>query len=172
MKIAVVPGSFDPMTLGHRYIVERALKMFDRVTVALMINPDKQYTFTTEERLEIARLTLSGLDRVSVVYSDGYLADFCAEIGACAIVKGIRNSRDLKYENKMEKFNTSRNPDAVTVYLPAADRLKSVSSTKVRAALDAGLRTEKGPGKYMAPDAVAYINSLGKKSDGAVKNAN
>ena len=74
MSIAIVPGSFDPMTVGHRDLIERAAKLFDRVVVAIMINPDKKGRFSFAERKKIAELTLSGMSGVTVITADGYLA--------------------------------------------------------------------------------------------------
>ena len=119
MKTAIIPGSFDPMTLGHRDVVERALKLFDRVIVAIMVNPDKKGRFTFAQRKKIAELTLSDLPEVTVLTADGYLADLAAALKAVAIVKGVRNTEDFEYEQDMAVFNHDRNPVTETVYLPA-----------------------------------------------------
>ena len=141
MRIALIPGSFDPITLGHVNIIERAAKMFDKVVVAVMINDSakyheglssKQYMFSMGERLEIARLSVSHIENVEVIASAGLLIDLFDEINATAIVKGVRNSADLEYEMIHAKWNKAHNNRAETLFLPADESLTSVSSTKVR----------------------------------------
>ena len=156
MRIAVVPGSFDPMTLGHRNLIERSLTIFDLVIVAIFANKDKVCTFSFEQRAEIARITLKDLERVKVVVGKGYLADFAKEVGACAIVKGIRNSVDLQYENSMAFFNLERNPNAQTVYLPSIPDFKRVSSTMARKRLEYGGSLE----GLMQQDAAEYAKKV------------
>ena len=138
MKIAIVPGSFDPMTLGHINIIERASSLFDKVYVAVMINDKKKYMFSMEQRTEIARLSLSHLENVEVIYDDGMLADLAMRLGACAIVKGIRDDKDYLYEFEMAQYNYKRNPNAQTVFLPCDEGARDISSTVVRARLDKG----------------------------------
>ena len=131
-RIAVVPGSFDPITNGHIDVIRRATELYDKVFVAVMINDQKKYKFTLEEREAIARAALEGLERVEVISSRGWLWELAKDIGACAIVKGYRNESDLEYEQKMAEFNKEHNPDAETVLLKASDGLETLSSTVVR----------------------------------------
>lgn len=131
-RIAVVPGSFDPITNGHIDVICRATELYDKVFVAVMINDQKNYRFTLEEREAIARAALEGLERVEVISSRGWLWELAKDLGACAIVKGYRNETDLEYEQKMAEFNKSHNPDAETVLLKASDGLETLSSTVVR----------------------------------------
>lgn len=138
MKIAIVPGSFDPMTVGHVDIVERAANMFDQVVVAVMINRDKTYRFSMDQRQEMAALSCAHVPNVKVISDEGMLADLAARLGACAIVKGIRDEKDLVYEQKMAQYNKERNPAAETVFLTCDPRYSSVSSTAVREALAEG----------------------------------
>ena len=147
MRIALVPGSFDPLTLGHVNIIERAAKMFDKVVVAVMINDSakydktlssKQYMFTMEDRLEIARLSVSHIENVEVIARTGMLIDLFDELSATAIVKGIRNSADLEYEMIHAKWNKAHNDRAETLFLPADESLTSVSSTEVRRIIEEG----------------------------------
>ena len=141
MRIALIPGSFDPITLGHVNIIERAAKMFDKVVVAVMINDSakyheelssKQYMFTMEERLEIARLSVSHIENVEVIARTGMLIDLFDEIEATAIVKGVRSSADLEYEMIHAKWNKAHNDRAETLFLPADESLTAVSSTLIR----------------------------------------
>lgn len=131
-RIAIVPGSFDPMTNGHIDVIRRATELYDKVFVAVMINDQKKYRFTLEEREAIARVALEGIERVEVISSRGWLWELARDLGACAIVKGYRNEADLEYEQKMAEFNKAHNPDAETVLLKASDGLEDLSSTVVR----------------------------------------
>lgn len=131
-RIAVVPGSFDPITNGHIDVIRRATELYDKVFVAVMINDQKKYRFTLEEREAIARAALEGIERVEVISSRGWLWELARDLGACAIVKGYRNEADLEYEQKMAEFNKAHNPDAETVLLKASDGLEDLSSTVVR----------------------------------------
>ena len=138
MKIAVVPGSFDPMTVGHVNIIERAALLFDKVYVAVMINDAKNYMFTPEQRTEIARLSLEHIPNVEVIFDSGMLASLAERLGACAIVKGIRDDKDYHYEFEMAQYNRQMNPKAQTVFLPCDEGAREISSTVVRARLVAG----------------------------------
>ena len=152
MSIALIPGSFDPMTLGHLDIVKRALTLYDEVVVAVMVNDQKTYTYSLAERAEIARLTVRELPRVRVVASEGLLIDLFDALGADVIVKGVRNERDRAYEHEMAEWNIAHNPRAKTVFLQAADDYEAVSSSEVRAQLKAG----KTPTELVAPAVIAY----------------
>ncbi len=124
MRLALIPGSFDPMTLGHLDLVRRSMKLFDAVAVACMRNPDKKYLFTDEERMNIALLTVAGIPGVTVLSSDGYTADLAAAAGACALVKGIRSDADLRDEYAQYEFNSQRCPGIETVLLPASPHVR------------------------------------------------
>jgi len=141
MKIALIPGSYDPITLGHVNIIERASKMFDKVYVAVMNNDSskysavlssKTYTFTVEERLIMVEHATEHIENVEAISSSGMLIDLFDELGATAIVKGIRNEKDLEYEMIHAKWNKEHNDRAETLFLPADEKLCSVSSTAVR----------------------------------------
>ena len=132
MKIAIVPGSFDPITKGHINIVERAAELYDKVYLAVMINSEKNYMFTLEERERIAEAAVKNLERVEVISSAGYLWMLARDLGACAIVKGVRNEIDREYELKMAEYNSEHYPDAKTVLLDTDEALAQVSSTAVR----------------------------------------
>ena len=158
MRTAIIPGSFDPMTLGHRDVVERSLKLFDRVIVAIMINPDKKGRFTFAERKKIAELTLADFPQVTVLTADGYLADLASALKAVAIVKGVRNVEDFEYEQDMAVFNHNRNPVTETIYLPAYGDVADISSTLARNLIESGEMLE----GILAAEAIEYIESLGK----------
>ncbi len=138
MKIAVVPGSFDPMTVGHINIIERASKLFDKVFVAVMINNSKSYMFSSKQRTDIARLSCAHISNVEVIFDDGMLWELAMRLDACAIVKGIRDQRDYLYEFEMAQFNTAKNPNVQTVFLPCDEGAREISSTAVRARIEMG----------------------------------
>lgn len=158
MRTAIIPGSFDPMTLGHKDIVRRALKLFDRVIVAIMINPAKSGRFSFAERKRIAELTLSEFPEVTVITADGYLADLAAALKAVAIVKGVRNTEDFEYEQDMAVFNHERNPVTETVYLPAYGDNIEISSTLARGLID----DKEALSTMLSPEAITFIESLNK----------
>ena len=164
MRIALIPGSFDPITLGHVNIIERTAKMFDKVYVAVMINDSakydstlssKQYMFTMEDRLEIARLSVSHIENVEVIARTGMLIDLFDELSATAIVKGIRNSADLEYEMIHAKWNKAHNDSAETLFLSADDSLVSVSSTLIREHIANG--DFESLSKVMSPSALEFL---------------
>ena len=139
--VALIPGSYDPMTLGHVNIIERAARLADKVYVAVMNNDSakhssvlnsKTYMFSMEKRVELAKLSLSHIENVEVVSSCGMLIDLFDELSADVIIKGIRTSADLEYEMIHAKWNKEHNPRLETLFLPADDSLASVSSTLVR----------------------------------------
>ncbi len=130
--VAIVPGSFDPITYGHIDIIKRAAAMYDKVYVAVMINDQKKYLFDIEEREQIALLAVQGMENVSVISSSGMLWKLAEDLGANALVKGYRNSTDYEYEQKMAEFNENHNPRAKTVLLKADEHLTDISSTAVR----------------------------------------
>lgn len=134
MRIAVCPGSFDPITLGHLDIINRAAKLFDEVIVLVSINPAKRNScsFTTEERLRMIEKTIAGMENVRVDSSDGLLADYLREKGACAIVKGLRAVSDFEYEFQMSLANKRLNPEAETIFFTAAAEYMYLSSSIVK----------------------------------------
>ena len=131
-RIALVPGSFDPITNGHVSIVDIAASEYDTVYVAVMVNASKEYMFSLEERTEIAKACFKGRDNICVISSDGWLWQLANELGACAIVKGYRNDRDLEYEREMATFNDSHCTSAKTVLIKAREDMTDLCSTSVR----------------------------------------
>lgn len=132
MKIAVYPGSFDPITLGHLDIIERASQIFDRVLVAVSINPGKQPLFTMHERAEMIARECAYLSNVVVCSFEGLLSDFVREQGAQAIVRGLRAISDFEYEFQMALMNRKLNPSAETVFLVAKPEYSFLSSSIVK----------------------------------------
>lgn len=140
-RIAIVPGSFDPITNGHMDIIRRAAAQFDEVYVAVMVNPLKKYMFSLEQRKQIAAAAVREVSGVSVIASEGMLWMLAKELGACAIVKGYRNEADWNYEMEMAAYNRAKYPDAETVLLQANEQVSFVSSTLVREKLLRGEET-------------------------------
>ena len=110
MRIGICPGSFDPVTLGHMDIISRACKIFDKVIVAVPVNPDKRASFTVEERMEMLRTVTADMENVEVDCVRGLLADYASEKHAAAIVKGLRAISDFEYEFQMALTNKKLNP--------------------------------------------------------------
>ena len=138
MSLAILPGSFDPMTLGHLDVVEQALKQYDEVVVAVMVNAQKQTTFDMETRVAIAERTVEHLERVRVISDTGMLIDLFDRLGADAVCKGYRNQTDYDYEMKMADWNAQHNPRFRTVLYPAREERQTLSSTLVRGELAEG----------------------------------
>lgn len=132
MKTCVFAGSFDPPTTGHLDIVEKALKIFDGVTVALMINPAKNCLFTVEERLEMLRLLFGGDGRVKVVSFSGAAVDLLEKENTPFYVRGVRDAIDFEYENRDAFASKKLKDDMVTLYFPAEQEELHVSSSLVR----------------------------------------
>lgn len=135
-KNAIIPGSFDPITLGHYDLIERASKIFEKVIVAVMINGEKKFAFTPDERFTFAKEAIKDLKNVEVIYSEGMLCELCNEYDA-VIVKGVRNTTDFDYEYNLSLINRSAG-DVETLLLPASPETSFVSSTMVREFLRLG----------------------------------
>jgi len=132
MKIAVCPGSFDPITKGHLDIIRRAATLFDRVVVLAAINPSKHYSFSIEERCEMIRLCTKDLSNVDVDVAEGLLVDNVRRLGACAIVKGLRAVSDFEYEFQQALVNKKLYPEADTVFLTTSPENMFLSSSIVK----------------------------------------
>lgn len=132
MKIAVCPGSFDPVTVGHVDIITRASKMFDHVIVAVLCNSSKQPTFTIDERIDLLKTALSDIKNIEISSFDGLLADFAKEKNATAIVKGLRAVSDFEYEFQMSLINKSLNPNLETIFLTTSAENMYLSSSVVK----------------------------------------
>ena len=132
MKIAVCPGSFDPVTLGHIDIIRRAARMFDRVVVVVMTNVSKQPLFTKEERMELIRRATADIPNVEVDWNDGLLAEYMRQKNADVIIKGLRALSDFEYEFQMALTNRQLNPDVETAFLTTTAEHMYLSSSLVK----------------------------------------
>lgn len=136
MRTAVIPGSFDPVTLGHIDLIRRAALMFDRVVAVAMINEDKQYSLMREQRLALLEQAVKDIPNAEADFWDGMLWEYVRDRGACVVVKGVRNDADLQFEIEMADYNRARG--AETVLLTATPEYRNVSSTEVRHRLETG----------------------------------
>ncbi|MBR6646798.1 MAG: pantetheine-phosphate adenylyltransferase [Clostridia bacterium] len=132
-RVAVCPGSFDPVTLGHLDIITRASKLFDKVIVLISRNAGKsQASFTATERMLMIQSAIKGLDNVVIVILDGLLADYVRDVGAIAIVKGLRAVSDFEYEFQMALANKKLYSGAETVFLTTSAENMYLSSSVVK----------------------------------------
>ena len=131
-RIAVVPGSFDPVTVGHLDIIHRASAMFDKVIVAVMVNASKSPVFTSEERVDMLMRSVADIPKVTDEPFGGLLADFVRQKNACAIVKGLRAVSDFEYEFQMALINKKLNEDLETVFFTANAENMYLSSSVVK----------------------------------------
>ena len=154
-RIAILPGSYDPMTRGHVALAARAAKLFDRVVIAVMQNSEKQYLFSMAQRLALARVSVSHIPNCKVISDDGMLIDLYRRLGASCVVKGIRNEVDYRYESVQAEWNQAHLPEFETVYLPSDDGLAWISSTEVRKRL----ASEETVESLLMPEAVCLMHS-------------
>lgn len=132
MKIAVCPGSFDPITHGHMDIIRRAAGIFDKVIVVVMSNSSKSPMFSIEQRVDFIRRATAGIENVDVDYYDGLLADYARQKNAAVIVKGLRALSDFEYEFQMALTNRKLNPDTETTFLTTNAEYMYLSSSLVK----------------------------------------
>ena len=132
MKIAIYPGSFDPVTSGHLNIIRRAANIFDKLIVCVMVNSGKKPMFTLEERVDMIRRVTEDIHNVEVDSSDGLLAEYAKEKGSCVIVKGLRAGSDFENEFQMALINHKINPSLDTMFLTAEHQHMYLSSSVVK----------------------------------------
>jgi pantetheine-phosphate adenylyltransferase len=137
-KVAVYPGSFDPITNGHVNLAERALQVFDKLIIAVAYNPNKISLFTVEERLEMIRIALKNEPRLMVASFDGLLVDFVAQQGASVIVRGLRALSDFEYEFQMTLMNRKLNRKIDTMFLMTGYKWFYTSSKIIKEAASLG----------------------------------
>jgi pantetheine-phosphate adenylyltransferase len=148
-RVAVYPGSFDPITNGHVDIIERGARLFDRIIVAVLVNSDKRPLFSVEERVESAREVFRAEPKVEVDAFEGLLIDFARQKQASVIVRGLRAVSDFEYEFQMALMNRRLAPDIETVFMMPAEAYTYISSRLVREVFALG-----GAVQGLVPDAV------------------
>lgn len=153
MSLAILPGSYDPMTLGHLEIVKRVCAQYDEVVVAVMVNPKKKTMFDMNTRVQIAERTVAELPNVRVIADTGMLIDLYDRLHADAVCKGWRNETDYAYEKEMAEWNAAHNPRFRTELIRSEGEFANLSSTEVRECLSRGER----PDGLVHPDAMELI---------------
>lgn len=152
----ILPGSYDPVTLGHLDVIRRAAEKYDEVYAVLFVNPKKKYTFSLDDRMRMLMLATDELDNVLVSYSDGLVVDYMREHGIDKIVKGYRNDTDLEYERPQAEFNLKFG-GYETEYMRCSDGLEQVSSTLARQMLREGQSLS----GILPESVIEYIKSRG-----------
>lgn len=137
-KIAVFPGSFDPITVGHEALVRRALPLFDEVVVAIGVNSQKKYLFPLETRLESLKRVFEGEPKVKVDKFEKLTAHYCKKIGAKYLLRGLRNAGDFDYEKTISQLNGIVGDGLETVFLISSPEVSHISSTIVREIIKGG----------------------------------
>ena len=162
-RTAILPGSFDPLTNGHVDLIQRAGRLFDRVVVAVLLNPDKQSLFTAEERVAMIGevcIRMPESDRIVVDSFKGLLVQFAKDQGACAIVRGLRSGVDLDYERPMASMNAHLAPGIDTVFLAASDQYAHISSRLIREVASHGASVEHLVPPLIASRLTAHLAAL------------
>lgn len=148
MQRALFPGSFDPLTLGHVDVVERALPFFDEIVIATGINTDKSYMFSVEQRMDFIKKTFAHQKKIKVTSYEGLTVDFCKKIKACAIVRGLRNPADFEFEKTVAQINRKLS-GIETLFLLTDANTAYISSSMVR-----DIMANKGNYSSLVPKAV------------------
>jgi pantetheine-phosphate adenylyltransferase len=159
MSIAVFPGSFDPVTVGHMDLIVRSSKMFDRLVLGVLVNSSKTPLFSVEQRVAMLRELTKDLPNISVCSFGGLLADFVKQQGACAIVRGLRTSGDFEYELPLAQANHRLSDDADTIFLATSPEYSYVSSSAVKELL----RYHSDVSSYVPETVLRYIETIEHK---------
>ena len=131
-KIAIVPGSFDPITYGHIDIINRSAELFDEVIVAILVNPDKKYLFSLDERVEMINETIKEIPNVKVDSFSGLLVNYAKQVGSNVIVRGLRAVSDFEYEMQLTFMNKALDENIETFYMMANKQYSFISSSIVK----------------------------------------
>lgn len=132
MKIGFYPGSFDPITYGHVDIATRGAKLFDKLYIAISVNPNKKTLFTDDERVVLVKESLKHIDNIEVIKSNKLTVEHCKKVSATHILRGLRAVTDYDYEFQMTNFNHQIDPDIDTVFLMTQGKYSFLSSSSVR----------------------------------------
>lgn len=131
-RIAVFAGSFDPITLGHFSIVEKALPLFDKIYVAVGTNTSKKYLYDADQRFDFATKSFSNFNKVEIAAFEGLTVDFCKSVNANFLLRGLRNNIDFEYEKPIAEMNKKLFPDLETVFLITDAEMSCISSSIIR----------------------------------------
>ncbi len=154
-KIALFPGSFDPITLAHIDILNRALPLFDKVYVGIGLNSTKQSFLTAEKRLEMLEEVFKTYENVEVLSYSGLTVDYCKKIGAQYMIRGIRSVSDFEYEKAIAQMNHAMHPDIESIFILSKPGFSAISSTIVRDILRNGGDVE----QFVPKEALKMIGS-------------
>lgn len=132
MKKCIFAGTFDPLTKGHEFVIEKCAQIFDKVVIAIGVNVDKTPLFSLEARKQMIEQTFKSCDKIEVAVFDGMLVDFMKKNQINVNVRGIRSQDDYKYELTMERFNRDMFNDLTTIFIPTPQNLVHVSSSAIR----------------------------------------
>ena len=160
MRVAVIPGSFDPITNGHMDIILRAKELFDRVVVLVAANAEKNPSFTPEERVLLIEKAVAGHDNVLVDCFDGLLVDYVKQVNACAIVKGLRAMSDFEYEFQMALYNKKLYPEAETLFMTTSTENLYLSSSGVKSIARYGRDVSDFVPKIIADEVLQRISQV------------
>ena len=160
MKVAIYPGSFDPITSGHLNIIQRAANIFDKLIVCVMVNAGKNPMFTLDERVELIKRVTRDIPNLEIHSSNRLLAEFAREQGSCVIVKGLRAVSDFENEFQMALINRKINPDLDTMFLTADSEYMYMSSSVVKELGSYGANLADFLPKEIIPD---FQRKLGKQ---------
>ena len=158
MRTALFPGSFDPFTIGHYEVLESALKIFDKVIVAVGYNSAKKGFFAPQTRVEIIKQATANLKNVEVCTYSGLTIDLCHQLGVKNIIRGLRTTTDFEMESVIAQANKKMAPDVSTVFIPACQEYSFISSTVVRDIL-----IHKGNAKQFLPEGVEIEKFLAER---------
>jgi len=131
-RTAIFPGSFDPFTIGHESIVNRSLSLFDKIIIMIGYNANKKSFFPIEKRIEWINQVFKNVDKVEVRLHDGLTVDFCKEVGARYILRGLRTSADFEYERAIAQINKKMHPEIETVFMLTLPEHTPVNATIIR----------------------------------------
>lgn len=159
-RIAVYPGTFDPVTLGHLDLADRGRRHFDQLVIAILRNAGKDPLFTVDERIEMLREAVAGWDNVEIAAFDGLLVDYARKIGASMILRGIRAVTDLEYEMQMAMMNRQMDDSLETVFMVPSETYSYVSSRLVREVASLG----GSAAKLVPPNVAAVLDERFKRS--------
>ena len=129
---AVFPGSFDPPTNGHLDIIHRASKLFDNLDVLISVNPNKQYMFSEQERLDMLTTLLKDYKNVQIHVWEGLIVNYAKQVGANVLIRGIRSINDFSYEFELAHMNQKLNPEIETMFVPCKEKFGIVKSSSIK----------------------------------------
>ncbi|MEH3115128.1 pantetheine-phosphate adenylyltransferase [Pedobacter terrae] len=153
MKIALFPGSFDPITIAHVNILQRATPLFDKIVVGIGLNSAKQNFLSAEQRLQILQTVFKDYENIEIQTYEGLTVDFCRKINATYMVRGIRSAADFEYERAIAQINQTMMPEVETILLLSKPEYSAISSTIVRDIL----RNHGDVSPFVPKEALAFL---------------